>query len=228
MYQTDIKVADLTVRLHHKEAFVRRQCKDFLAEGQPPIDIEVRVTEQEVQAQRLRSPDLSFGYAESICLYRALVKALPAFDSIMFHSAAVEHEGKAYAFCGKSGAGKSTHSELWQRYFGTPYINGDKPILRHTDEGFLLCGSPWSGKEPGRRRNVMRPLGGLCLIVTPLDAAQAAGILMRQVILPQDPPLLAKTMELLDLLFKSVPLWRLECDISEAAARLSFQTMTQS
>ena len=234
MYVTDIEIAGLCVRLHHLDPWLKRQCRDFLAqEGKAPA-LEISASESEIEAQRKETPDYAYGYCESICLYRALVKELPAFSSLMFHSCAIEHKGKAYAFCGRSGAGKSTHAELWVKHFGATYINGDKPIFKHENGGFLACGSPWSGKEPNRKRAVCLPLAGLCFIVqskenrtSPLPQKDAAKLLLQQVILPEDPEKLLATMALADALSKSVPLYLLECDISKEAAELSFQTMTK-
>ena len=231
---TDIEIAGLCVRLHHSDPWLKRQCRDFLAKEGSEISLEISVSKEEIEAQQKETPDYAIGYCESICLYRALVKRLPAFDSLMFHSCAIEIDGKAYAFCGRSGAGKSTHAELWVNYFDAKYINGDKPIFKKESGGFLACGSPWSGKEPHRKRPVSVPLCGLCFIeqskenrIVPLNRKDAAKMLLGQVVLPEDPEALFQTMALVDELSKTVPMFVLSCDISKEAATLSFETMTK-
>ena len=57
--------------------------------------------------------------------------------------------GNGYAFLGKSGTGKSTHSQLWLRYLeGYELLNDDHPIIRLVNDEVIIYGSPWSGKTP--------------------------------------------------------------------------------
>lgn len=66
------------------------------------------------------------------------------------HASVIEYKGRAYAFLGKSGAGKSTHSRQWLKAFpDSRLLNDDNPIVRVTPDGqVLISGSPWSGKTP--------------------------------------------------------------------------------
>ena len=79
----------------------------------------------------------------------------------LFHSSVVSHQGKAYMFLGKSGTGKSTHSQLWLKHIeGTELVNDDNPVVRLIDGEARVYGSPWSGKTPCYR-NVDYPIGGI-------------------------------------------------------------------
>ena len=79
----------------------------------------------------------------------------------LFHSSVVSHQGKAYMFLGKSGTGKSTHSQLWLKHIeGTELVNDDNPVVRIIDGEARVYGSPWSGKTPCYR-NVDYPIGGI-------------------------------------------------------------------
>ena len=62
----------------------------------------------------------------------------------------MNHNEKAMVFQGKSGTGKSTHSQLWRKNGkGTYLLNDDNPVIRIDDSGILyVYGSPWSGKTP--------------------------------------------------------------------------------
>lgn len=68
--------------------------------------------------------------------------------AVLIHASVVSLEGKAYAFLGKSGTGKSTHSLLWLEYFkGSELLNDDNPIVRIESSGEVnVYGTPWSGK----------------------------------------------------------------------------------
>ena len=79
----------------------------------------------------------------------------------LFHSSVVSYQGKAYMFLGKSGTGKSTHSQLWLKHIeGTELVNDDNPVVRIIDGKARVYGSPWSGKTPCYR-NVDFPIGAI-------------------------------------------------------------------
>ncbi|WP_180268383.1 hypothetical protein [Sphingobacterium sp. 1.A.4] len=67
---------------------------------------------------------------------------------ILIHASLVALEGKAYAFLGKSGTGKSTHSSLWLKAFpNAELLNDDNPAIRINPDGkCFIYGTPWSGK----------------------------------------------------------------------------------
>ena len=82
-------------------------------------------------------------------------------DTLLLHASAVECDGRAYLFLGKSGTGKSTHSRLWIEHIpGTRLLNDDNPVLRVIDGKAYVFGSPWSGKTPCYRDSRF-PLGGI-------------------------------------------------------------------
>lgn len=79
----------------------------------------------------------------------------------LFHSSVVSYQGKAYMFLGKSGTGKSTHSQLWLKHIeGTELVNDDNPVVRIIEGEARVYGSPWSGKTPCYR-NIDYPIGGI-------------------------------------------------------------------
>ncbi len=67
---------------------------------------------------------------------------------LLIHASVVALEGKAYAFLGKSGTGKSTHSRLWLEAFpNAELLNDDNPAIRIMPDGkCFIYGTPWSGK----------------------------------------------------------------------------------
>ena len=70
--------------------------------------------------------------------------------TLLIHASVVEKDWSGYAFLGKSGMGKSTHSSLWLRYVeGTELLNDDNPAIRIEEDGSVyIYGTPWSGKTP--------------------------------------------------------------------------------
>ena len=83
-------------------------------------------------------------------------------NTLMIHSSVTVKDNKAYMFLGKSGTGKSTHSQLWiNNIQGCELLNDDNPVLKVEDSGEVrVYGSPWSGKTPCYR-NLNYPVGAI-------------------------------------------------------------------
>ena len=83
-------------------------------------------------------------------------------DTLLMHSSVVVKDGKAYLFLGKSGTGKSTHTQLWiDNIEGCELLNDDNPVVRVENNGEVrVYGSPWSGKTPCYR-NLDYPVGAI-------------------------------------------------------------------
>lgn len=82
--------------------------------------------------------------------------------ALLLHASAVELDGNAYLFMGRSGTGKSTHTRLWVNTFpGASIINDDVPLVQSDARGIpTVFGTPWSGKGCVWRR-VSAPLRGI-------------------------------------------------------------------
>jgi hypothetical protein len=68
-------------------------------------------------------------------------------DRVCFHAACVETDQGGILFSGPSGIGKSTQAQLWCDHRGAKLLNGDRPILQRTKQGFLAWGSPYAGSS---------------------------------------------------------------------------------
>ena len=105
---------------------------------------------------------LTFNTAVSLCFHLAS----STYNTLLLHASAVEYNGRAYLFLGKSGTGKSTHSRMWLKAIDrVTLMNDDHPIIRVWDNGDIIAyGSPWSGKTRCYK-NIDAPLGGIIRIV---------------------------------------------------------------
>ena len=82
--------------------------------------------------------------------YTQLIK----YNGFLLHSSCIVVDNAAYAFSADSGTGKSTHTELWLKYFGNrAYIDGK----------VYACGTPWSGKYDYSTPQVVE-LAGICFL----------------------------------------------------------------
>lgn len=226
-----LKIADLRVMIEAQHSYVVKQCMPYVTtyDGET-ADICLSVMPDEIATAIERSQAegraLSLGMAESQCLLWQLCQHLPNFGCLMLHAAVITDGIHTFAFTAPSGTGKTTHIRLWQQVFGKEIqvINGDKPILRKTETGFVAYGTPWCGKE-GFQTNRGMPLTALCFldrgrenIVTHLDPTQAVVPMFHQVVIPQNPDTASKAMDLLDALVRNVPLYHLTCNMEEEAA----------
>lgn len=231
-------VADLRIGMENRFGWTDRFCEKWLSEDQSsPADFTVGVTSEalgrERQAAEERGERYSDGYIENICLYREICLRLPRYDRFLLHGAVVGCDGEGYAFLGRSGAGKTTHTGLWLKYFdGTRILNGDKPILSFSDGRMYAHGTPWMGKE-GRGEKGKLPLKALCFVeqakensIVRLTAGQAAERIFTQLLLPTEEESAAKTLELTDKLVTLTDAWLLRCDVSREAAKISYDALT--
>ena len=228
------KIAGLRIEIKNEYAYTDRFCAKYLSDDQTsPPDIVATASKDEIDEERAGAPQFSDGYLENICLYRSMCLQMPQFDRMLLHAAVLEYEGKAYAFLGRSGTGKSTHTGLWLKYLdGSKIVNGDKPILSIGEKDVIAYGTPWMGKE-GRGENTQAPLMGLCFLqqakensIRRLTPTETAAKLFLQILLPTEAVAAEKTLELADKLIQNVPAWLLCCDISDEAVRCSFESMT--
>lgn len=98
----------------------------------------------------LKLNDNVAGNALNSCFMVAFSQTAVLHKTILIHASAVEKENLGFAFLGKSGTGKSTHSSLWLSHIpGTKLLNDDNPAVQVDSDGSILIhGTPWSGKTP--------------------------------------------------------------------------------
>lgn len=227
-----ISVAGLNVGIDNRYKGVQRRCRDYLTDAEPEFC--VCATEEDIERERQANLPRAFrnGYLEFICVYREIARRLPAYDAFLMHGASLMAEGKGFLFTAPSGTGKSTHTNLWAaNYPGTVFINGDKPIIRKIDGRFMICGTPWQGKE-NFGNPIMAPASGVCLLtrgeensIAPILPEKIISALMHQIFLPENPEMRLKMLELYDEFLRSVPVFRLTCNMEQSAAAVSYEAM---
>ena len=224
------EIAGLTVQM---ETFGRtlHQAQPYLCGQREQVDICI-VSDRGAVLEK--NPGMSEDHAEYLASGASFYRQLPLHDGLLLHSSAVVVDGRAYLFTAPRKTGKSTHVQLWLRDFGErAYIlNDDKPALRRINGKWCACGTPWSGKT-GQNANQCIPIGGIALVdrgqtneIAPVSGIGAVMALLEQTVRPEDPALSARLLEMLDDLLKQVPIWKLYCNMEQAAARVAYEAMS--
>lgn len=209
------------------------RCQDYLYDGNEEVDI---VIYEDLYRREKYHPQLN----ENILAYMEAAyqfyKQLVDFNGFYLHSSAVVLDGKAYLFSGPCGAGKSTHTRIWQSTFGPEarVINDDKPAIRYMDGQWIVYGTPWCGKD-GINENAKAPLAGVCFLkqaeenrirgLSPVEAMQK--ILSQTIYKFNEAEQLDKLLVLMNRFLEEVPVYELENRPESAAAQLSYETMLQ-
>lgn len=228
-------IAGLRIRINNRFSFTDKFCNEYLSDNQDgAVDLEITVTEEELIKEKDADSNFSDGYVENLAIYRKICEQMPQRNRFLMHTAVLEYKGNAYAFLGKSGTGKSTHTGLWLKNLDDAKIlNGDKPILEYCGGEFIVYGTPWMGKERFGY-NGKAPLKALCFLeqakvneITEIPVCEVAQKLFNQLLMPKDFSGVAKTLEIVDCLVKTVPSYLLKCDISDEAFNTSFNKLVK-
>lgn len=143
---------------------------------------------------------------------------------MIFHSAYIYHDGSAILFSAPSETGKSTQASLWEKYRGASTVNGDRSLLMRCEQGWYAGGWPVCGSS-GICKNESYPIRAIVMLkqakenkAYPLKGIQAVREIMEQITINTwDSQFQMKVLDNLELLLQEVPIYRLECDISEGA-----------
>ena len=171
------------------------------------------------------------GYLETIGVYRQIVTAMTLFDTVLMHGSVVATAGQGYMFTAPSGTGKSTRTKLWlDNIRNSIVINGDKPLLKVTDEAVYAYGTPWCGKE-GWNTNASVPLRAIFLLerseggnrIEEVSFAEAFPTLLRQTYRPDDADARRKTLRILQQMAGKVKVYRFISEPTAEAVKMAWE-----
>ncbi len=230
-----VKLANYCLELNSESSLLKDFFKDYLIDDANP-DFTISWSEEDLDKEMIEADmDFSRDYIETLVILRKISEILPQKGGILFHGASISYKDHAYLFAAPSGTGKSTHIRLWRKYLGQDVgiVNGDKPFITFNTNEPLIHGTPWAGKERWQK-NCSFPLAAICFIkrgtsntIRKTSILESLPLLLRQIYMPQDAASAEQTLALIDLLIKKVPLYLLECDMSEDAVQCSFEELTK-
>ncbi len=151
---------------------------------------------------------------------------------IVLHSASLLYRDRAWLFSGHSGAGKSTHTNLWKEHCHVPLINGDLNLLSMENGRPMVHGLPWCGTS-GIVDTHSYPLGGILLIkkathdhIVSLDDSHAQLFVSQRLISPAwTEKLLQKNLHLVEALAPHILICRLYCTKTPKAVEAAKQAI---
>lgn len=242
MIQFTISIANKRVGITAQYESTRQFCENYLDAGTP--DFTVSVSQKDIDFEREKSaredalegiPVREFPdeYLERLAVYRKIADKMLSFDTLLFHGSVIAVDGVGYLFTAKSGTGKSTHTRLWRQTFGdrAVMINDDKPLLRITNQGVWVCGTPWDGKHR-LSTNAIVPLKGICILqrgvenhIEAIDPRDVLPMLLQQSHRPANPLDLTKLLDTVDKLMQQTEFYRLKCNMDPEAALVAYNGM---
>ena len=132
----------------------------------------------------------------------------------------------AVLFSAPSETGKSTQAGLWEKYRGTWTVNGDRSLLIREEDGWYANGWPVCGSSE-ICNNKSYPVRAIVMLsqakenrISRLKGLEALRKVMEQITINAwNSEFQIQAMDELEILLKEVPVYHLECDISEDAVR---------
>ena len=236
------RLADKTVQIESHYDTVHCLCRDYASDEKP--DFSVTITPEDIRKEQEKSilqdtregklpRQLPEDYLETLAVYRRIAEKMVEYDTLLFHGSAIALDGEGYLFTAKSGTGKSTHTRLWREVFGNRavMVNDDKPLLKITASGVLVCGTPWDGKHH-LSSNIQAPLKAICILqrgetnqIREITPSEALPQLLQQCYHPEIAGGLLKQLALLDLLSHNVKFFLLQCNMDREAALTAHAAM---
>ena len=237
-----IELAGCVIRIYNHFSYIAELCKDYRKADACHYDLKIEISLETIQMEQQKLQlNVSLAYCESICVYREISLKLLKYHTMVMHSAVISCDGKGYAFCAKSGTGKSTHIALWKKVYGdrVKIINGDKPLVHQTIDSssgqtsFIAYGTPWCGKENWGTRDQV-PLNAICFIergttnsIRRMTDTEIIQKLFHQLLIPEEEELLTIEMNMVDSLIKEIPFYLLTCNMSEEAAVTAYKELSK-
>lgn len=229
------RMADLNIDIQNEHDYTTRLCRAYRVHEEGKADLTAHADPSEYEIDRKTLPAATEGYLEALSIYRSIAHQLLEYDGFILHASVIERDGRAYAFCAKSGTGKTTHCRLWLDSFpDARIINGDKPLLRFVDGGLYIYGTPWCGKE-FYHVNTRAPLAGLCFIerapdnsIVRLSKTEAVTRLFPQLLMPKQEQAVTRLLELAGRMIDTIPAFVLKCNMEKEAALVSYEALSKN
>ncbi len=227
-------IAGIPVEYDCKYELLKSRSKKYIAPAGMKPDFRLELDESYIEAFRKNYPTEGDDDYEYAYIGASFYKNLYRYDGIMLHASAVAVDGYAYLFSAPPGMGKSTHTGLWQKLFGSEkalVINDDKPAIRKINGQYYAFGTPFSGKNDISINSGFL-IKGICFLcrgeenrIRALEVSESVAPFLDQTIKPTDMNDIDSMLDVVDDLLKSVKCWFMYCRPDVEAAELAYNAM---
>ena len=228
------KIADVIVEFDANFEMLKSRAEKYKITEDIKRNFKVIVNEEHIQKEKEEDPEITSELAEYMLVGNTFYRALLKYKGCLLHSSAVVIEDEAYLFSAHSGTGKSTHTSLWLKYLADkhPYIlNDDKPALRIMEDGIYAYGTPFSGKHDISENKKVK-LKAICFIeqskinfIRKVEPQEAIKLFFEQTFNNLEEENMMRFFDILEIILKEIPIYKLYCNMSEEAVKLSYETM---
>ena len=231
-----IKVADKVLEINAFHETTKKYCLSFLSKEEPNYTI--TMAKEDLENEVSNSTDGKVYVNKEIsALYRKIADLLVEDDIVVFHSSAISVDGNAFLITARSGVGKSTHSRNLKEYIGEgfKYINDDKPLLKVTDNGVVVFGTPWNGKER-ISNNISVPLKAILFLNRGESNSHRKIInkeeiyikMISQIYLPKEKSKREKALKIADTLLKNVNFYEINVTKDVESAKMTYEEIIKN
>ena len=234
------RIAEMNIAVEARYDYTKQIMADY-AVSDSDCELTITVTDEMIDYEQalnveIHGEKLPDAACEATAVLRVICDHIIHRGGFFLHCSCLRYKGKAIIFTAPSGTGKSTHAALWQRHFGSEVeiINDDKPLIRETDDGFVIYGTPWRGKH-GRGTNISAPIGAVFFLAQapenstePVDNFTALSLLMQQTVIPRGKDDASALLDMLGRLIEKTPMFRLNCNISDEAVMTALSVIKEA
>lgn len=155
-------------------------------------------------------------------------------NGVVFHCSYIAHQGRAILFTAPSGTGKSTQAELWRKHRGAEIINGDRAVIRVTEDGIMACGIPFAGSSEYCRNETL-PLAAIVYLaqapqttIRPLRGYESFRCIWEGCsVNTWDKADISRAADLVQRIVEEIPVYYLPCTPDESAVQ-ALENMLES
>ena len=228
------KIADIVVEFNASFNMLKVRANKYLAGNAENTKFIMCVYDEHIQKIKDNNPKITSELAEYMAMGTTFYRELLNYKGCLLHSSAVVIDNECYLFSANCGVGKSTHTSLWLKFLADkkPYIlNDDKPAIRIMEDGIYAYGTPFSGKHDINENKRVK-LKAICFIeqsktnsIRKLEPKEAINLFYGQTLNELNEDEVMKFLDILEIIVKKIPIYKLYCNMSEEAVRLSYNTL---
>lgn len=228
------KIADIVVEFNARFNMLKTRADKYLVNDNEKTKFIMCVYDEHIQKIKDNNLKITSELAEYMAMGTTFYRELLNHKGCLLHSSAVVIDDECYLFSANCGVGKSTHTSLWLKYLAdkNPYIlNDDKPAIRIMEDGIYAYGTPFSGKHDINENKKVK-LKAVCFIeraktnsIRKLEVREAINLFYEQTLNELNENEVMKLLDILEIIIKEIPMYKLSCDMSKEAVKLSYNTL---